>query len=97
MWSSSTAWGQGALEGAARVTGIIDVREYGAKCDQATDDGPAFNLAIAALRATAIGGSPAHGQLSWAGCDAVIKTTINLTGLKSNSVSIDGQGLTVEW
>ena len=77
---------------ADRAADVIDVRDYGAKCDGATDDSAAFNAAIDAVRARAAGAGP-HAQLSWVGCIAVIKSTLNFTGLRSTSgVTIDGAG-----
>lgn len=40
----------GSITGAGIVTSIINVKDYGAVCDSATDDLAAFNLALAAIR-----------------------------------------------
>lgn len=76
----------------ARAADVIRVQDYGAKCDGSTDDGPAFNAAAAAARARVTGGGPVTVRYTWTGCVAVIRTTINLTGISSGSFLIDGAG-----
>ena len=77
---------------AARASDVVDVRDYGAKCDDLTDDGPAFNAAAAAARLRVAGGGPVVVTMRWTGCNALIRTTINLTGIASTAFVIDGSG-----
>ena len=77
---------------AARDADVVDVRDYGAACDGTGDDGPAFNAATAALRSRVRSGASVNALLTWRNCKAIIRTTINLTGIRSGLVTIDGAG-----
>lgn len=76
---------------ADRGNGIINVADYGAKCDGITDDAEAINFAIDILRGRLSGHSKA-ARLTFPGGTCAVNSTINLTGIKSVSALVEGGG-----
>jgi hypothetical protein len=71
---------------------VVNVMDYGAKCDfGSTDDGPAFNAAIAYIRSLpeGNGGLLNIRLVSPSTSSCFIATTINLTNLHINGLTID--------
>ena len=70
----------------------VNVRDYGAACDGVTDDAAAFNAAVAAFRLKVNGGSGIAARLIGPGGNCVIKSTINMTNIRSYGAVIDMSG-----
>ena len=81
-----------ARSAAERASDVVNVKDFGAKGDGITDDAPAINSAVAFLRgARRIDGEIA-GRLVFPQGRYVVKSSIDLTRIRSRYVEIEGSG-----
>lgn len=99
--TSTAANGSTARSLAQRASDVVNVMDYGAKCDGVTDDTAAINSATAAVRAlsTSIGFNGSNGPYSAivfpTAAKCLINGAMNFTGLVGFGVSVDGSGSTI--
>ncbi len=82
----------------ARADWQVNLKDYGVKCDGSTNDGPAFNAAMVAVKAnySVTTGLPS-ANLIWPPGTCRINTTLDLTGLTgAPQVVVTAYGVTFE-
>ena len=80
---------------AARAADVVNVKDFGAKCDGVTDDAAAINAAIAYANTLTFSGKVAARVVFPGGACVVQSAPINLTMIRSHSVTIDGGGTSI--
>ncbi|CAH2603204.1 Pectate_lyase_3 domain-containing protein [Rhodovastum atsumiense] len=82
---------------AARAADVVNVKDFGARCDGSTDDAAAIQSAIMALRARTYSnaGIGVSARLVFPGGACVVRSTLDLTNLSTFGTLIDGAGTTL--
>lgn len=87
---------------AGRAADVVNIADFGAKCDGVTDDAADINAAFAYARTKMSAEITTNGQLIFAPEKIVfpagvclVKSTLNWTGLQSSSLEIDATGATI--
>ncbi len=85
--------GTTARTNAARASDVLNVRDFGAKCDGTPDDTVAINAAVAAFRASLTTNNPR--RLVFPGGVCRVTSPLNFTGLATIGAAIDGNDTTI--